>query len=107
MTVNRWEDVKGLLHQAMQLAPGERARFLDQACSSDAALRAEVESLLLADEGVRSSFLQSPPLGADSDQTEAVAGLQSGRFSPSVFNSSASWVKEAWVRSGLPNRLRR
>jgi len=79
MTVNRWEDVKELLHQAMQLAPGERARFLDQACSSDAALRAEVESLLLADEGVRSSFLQSPPLGADSDQTEAVAGLQSGQ----------------------------
>ena len=79
MTVNRWEDVKELLHQAMQLAPGERARFLDQACSSDAALRAEVESLLLADEGVRSSFLQSPPLGADSDQTEAVATLQSGQ----------------------------
>ena len=76
MTVNRWEDVKELLHQAMQLAPGERARFLDQACSSDAALRAEVESLLLADEGVRSSFLQSPPLGADSDQTEAVDELK-------------------------------
>ena len=53
MTVRceRWEQVKDLLHQAMQLAPEERGRFLDEACSSDDALRSEVESLLLADAG--------------------------------------------------------
>jgi serine/threonine protein kinase/tetratricopeptide (TPR) repeat protein len=72
MTIQRWEHVKELLHQAMQLAPENRTRFLDEACSSDAALRAEVESLLLADEGVRSSFMQSAPqadgMGADNDK---------------------------------------
>ena len=72
MTIQRWEHVKELLHQAMQLAPEDRTRFLDEACSSDAALRAEVESLLLADEDVRSSFMQSAPqadgLGADNDK---------------------------------------
>ncbi|MGC2172659.1 MAG: serine/threonine-protein kinase [Candidatus Sulfotelmatobacter sp.] len=65
-TVQQWERVKDLLHQAMQLEPGQRARFLDEACSSDVTLRAEVESLLVAEADVRSSFLESPPLGADS-----------------------------------------
>ncbi len=60
MTGERWERVKELLHQAMQLAPDERERFLEEACSSDNALRAEVESLLLANEAVRSNFLESP-----------------------------------------------
>jgi non-specific serine/threonine protein kinase/serine/threonine-protein kinase len=79
MTIQRWEDVKELLHQALRLAPDERARFLDEACTSDAALRAEVESLLVADEDVRTSFLQSPPFAEDSDQTDAVAALQAGQ----------------------------
>jgi eukaryotic-like serine/threonine-protein kinase len=63
MTVKNWETVKELLYRAMQLYPEQRARFLDEACCSDAALRAELESLLLADEDVRSTFLQLPPLG--------------------------------------------
>jgi eukaryotic-like serine/threonine-protein kinase len=65
MSSESWEQLKELLHQAMQLVPEQRARFLDEACSSDDALRAEVESLLLANEAVRSSFLQSLPLGAE------------------------------------------
>ncbi|MGB6310637.1 MAG: hypothetical protein WBF89_22870, partial [Steroidobacteraceae bacterium] len=59
----RWERVKELLYEAMQLAPPERSRFLEEACSSDASLRAEVESLLSAQSDVRSGFLR-PPLGA-------------------------------------------
>ena len=65
MNAQRWESVKDLLHQAMQLAPAERGPFLDDACSSDSNLRAELESLLSADDQVRSSFMQSPPLGDD------------------------------------------
>jgi non-specific serine/threonine protein kinase/serine/threonine-protein kinase len=82
MTVKRWEDVKGLLHQAMQLRIEQRAPFLDEACSSDAALRAEVESLLLAGEDVRSSFLQTPPAnapGAHWDRFGSSTELQSGQ----------------------------
>src|SRR6202046_2136582 len=87
MTIKSWGTVKELLYQAMQLAPDQRARFLDDACSSDAALRAEVESLLLADEDVRSSFLQSPPLAeelradaAERDRVDEGASLESAQI---------------------------
>ncbi|MGB8470917.1 MAG: serine/threonine-protein kinase, partial [Candidatus Sulfotelmatobacter sp.] len=63
----------------MQLAPEQRASFLDEACSCDVALRAEVESLLLAGQDVRSNFLQSTPLGADSG-IDTVAGLEPGQI---------------------------
>lgn len=84
MTIESWERVKELLHRAMQLAPEQRAGFLDEACPSDAALRAEVESLLLAGEDVRSGFLQSPPLAegiaSDGDRFSAVGTLEAGQI---------------------------
>ncbi len=84
MTIEHWEHVKELVHQAMQLAPEQRAGFIDEACSSDHALRAEVESLLLADQAVRSSFLQSVPLAeelrADSGRIEPVGALETGQI---------------------------
>jgi len=42
----RWQLVKDLLAQALDLAPEERARFLDGACAGDPGLRSEIESLL-------------------------------------------------------------
>jgi non-specific serine/threonine protein kinase/serine/threonine-protein kinase len=80
MTSEHWERVKELLHQAMQLGPEPRARFLDQACSSDHALRAELESLLLADEGIRSSFLQSSLPGTDTVNTLEAGQVFAQRF---------------------------
>src|SRR5271165_2787929 len=65
MTTERWESVKELLHQAMQLPPEQRGPFLDAACPSDASLRAEIESLLVAEDDIRASFLQSPPLAGE------------------------------------------
>jgi eukaryotic-like serine/threonine-protein kinase len=62
MTVHAWEQVKEILHQTMQLEPEQRDRFLDEVCASDVALRTELESLLAAGEGLRSSFLHSSPL---------------------------------------------
>ncbi len=79
MTVQRWETVKELLHQALQLEPGQRASFLDEACPSDLALRAEIESLLSADEAVRSSFLQSKTLDADRDRISVIPALEAGQ----------------------------
>ncbi|HLN26637.1 MAG TPA: protein kinase [Gemmataceae bacterium] len=84
MTVAHWDRVKELLHQAMQLVPEQRARFLDRACSSDAELRAEVESLLLADEDVRSSFMPATDrLGADGENKDphtVVGALEAGQI---------------------------
>jgi len=59
MTPERWQQVKGVLHQALELAPDERSAFLDSACSTDHSLRRDVESLLSSSDDVRSSFLNS------------------------------------------------
>ena len=64
MTPERWRQIREVLAQALDLAPGERAPFLDRACSSDPSLRQEVETLLASSPNMRSSFLQSPPARA-------------------------------------------
>jgi serine/threonine protein kinase len=82
MTIKTWETVKELLHQAMQLSPEQRPQFLDEVCSFDNALRAELESLLSADDAVRSSFLQSASrdgLGADRVGIDAAGILEAGQ----------------------------
>jgi non-specific serine/threonine protein kinase/serine/threonine-protein kinase len=79
MSNDRWERVKELLHQAMQLGSEQRESFLDKACSGDESLRAEVKSLLLAGEDVRSVFLQSAPSAAD-PTFESVRGLEAGQI---------------------------
>jgi len=62
MTAERWEQIKDVLHRAMQGSPERRTALLDQVCDGDSSLRREVESLLAADDKARSSFLQAPPL---------------------------------------------
>ncbi|HEY9225012.1 MAG TPA: serine/threonine-protein kinase, partial [Gemmatimonadaceae bacterium] len=44
----RWEDVKPIVADAMELPASERSAYLDKSCGDDAQLRAEVESLLAA-----------------------------------------------------------
>ncbi len=51
MTPDRWARLEELFHAARALPPGERAAFLDTACSGDSAMRREVESLLAQPEG--------------------------------------------------------
>jgi serine/threonine protein kinase len=46
MTPEEWQHAKEILDGALEIAPDERVAFLDRACEGDAALRAEVESLL-------------------------------------------------------------
>jgi tetratricopeptide (TPR) repeat protein/predicted Ser/Thr protein kinase len=45
----RWDEADRLFDQALDVPPAERARWLDQACGGNAALRAQVEALLRAD----------------------------------------------------------
>jgi WD40 repeat protein/serine/threonine protein kinase len=56
------ERVETLFHQAAELAPDQRATFLDVYCAGDTALRSAVEELLKFDTGSRvsDSFLASP-----------------------------------------------
>lgn len=60
MTPERWAQVNDLLHRAIRMAPEEQSTFLNGACANDQALRQEVESLLAANQQIRSSFLESP-----------------------------------------------
>jgi eukaryotic-like serine/threonine-protein kinase len=62
MTPERWQQVKGVLEQALALAPEERSAFLDRSCPPDPSLRQEVETLLSSSDEVRSSFLESSTL---------------------------------------------
>ncbi len=59
MTPERWQQVRGIFHSALQHAPAERSSFLTSACGGDEALRQEIESLLKADEK-DGSFIDSP-----------------------------------------------
>jgi serine/threonine-protein kinase len=65
MMPERWQEVKELLHQAIELAPDERPAFLDRACSKDASLRKLVEALLAENEEVGSRFLEPGAPGCD------------------------------------------
>ncbi len=67
MTPERWQQIKGLFHAALEREPHARAPFLDQACPGDDALRSEVESLLSSHEQ-SGEFIDSPAY-------EAAAGL--------------------------------
>lgn len=58
MTPERWQRVKSVFDQAVELAPDERTAFLERACSSDDSLWLEVESLLSSGEKARSGFLE-------------------------------------------------
>jgi eukaryotic-like serine/threonine-protein kinase len=59
MTPERWQQIKEVLREALELAPERRPAFLGRACSSDPVLRQEVESLLSSSDEARSSFLRS------------------------------------------------
>ena len=78
MTDDHWDRIKDILHQAMQLTPEQRARFLDETCPRNDPCRAEVDSLLAADADARSSFMRAVPAGADSDELDRANTLKPG-----------------------------
>jgi serine/threonine-protein kinase len=76
-----WARIEAILDDVLELAADARAEALDRACAGDPALRAQIESLLAADEGAM-SFLETPAMeyaggivlaasgGADADNQE-------------------------------------
>jgi hypothetical protein len=55
----RWREVEAFFLAARDRQASTRSAFLDEACSTDPALRQEVESLLKADSGA-SGFMEPP-----------------------------------------------
>ena len=76
MTPERWQQIHDVLEKALELAPGERSAFLNQACSSDPSLRQEVETLLASSDDVRSSFL----LQFSAPRVTLTAGTKLGEY---------------------------
>ncbi len=69
MDSERWQQVKGILDDALEVIPPTRPAFLEQACGGDSALRREVESFLDVDDE-DSDFIERPafprrPAGAE------------------------------------------
>jgi len=62
MNRERWQQIRDLLHSAMQLEPTARSAFLEQQCSNDPGLRQEVDELLAVEGELPSTFLESPAL---------------------------------------------
>ncbi len=74
MTKDRWRLVEHTLGGALELAPERRSAFLDTACAGDEALRAEVESLLAAEDAAGAA--------ADRALHDAVAGAAAHLLNP-------------------------
>ncbi|HKQ79531.1 MAG TPA: protein kinase [Blastocatellia bacterium] len=72
MKPERWGQIERLYHDALDLPPGERTAFLDEACGDDQDLRREVESLLDCDERAQ-DFIATPP---DTIAAELMAAAQ-------------------------------
>ena len=65
MIPDRWQQVKDVLHDVLQIPAGQRASFLDNACIGDQTLRLEVESLLLEESAGTEGFLGSLDLSLE------------------------------------------
>jgi eukaryotic-like serine/threonine-protein kinase len=65
VTPERWREIERLYHEARERPDDQRARFLAEACVADAALRAEVESML-ASEPAAAGFMSTPAVGSGS-----------------------------------------
>jgi serine/threonine protein kinase len=81
MKPERWQQVREVLHEAMQMDEQERSAFLDIQCATDPSLRAELNELLVAERELGSSFLESPALvhaAVHTDSSATVTVLTAG-----------------------------
>src|SRR5712692_1889358 len=80
MTPERWERIKRLFDEALDLEPGSRAAFLDGSCQDDPGLRADVERLLAA-HAIAGTFMETPLLApVDPESTFSCGDLVSDRY---------------------------
>ena len=79
MKAEQWPRIKELLDQSIALDPSERAAFLDRACSSEAEVRREVESLLASHDEAGTAFLKKPAIDLNREAPER-AGRRIGAY---------------------------
>ena len=84
MKPERWQQIDQILDGALLREGSQRESFLDEACSGDASLRQEVESLLEAGDRAE-SFIESPALeeaakAMAQDQVQSMVGQELGPY---------------------------
>ncbi len=72
MTPERWQQVKQVLATALELAPEERAAYLDRSYAVDASLRDDIEPLVASEQQLRNEFL------SEKDLADAARSLPAG-----------------------------
>jgi len=70
MKQEHWQQIRDIFDGAIEHAPDERSRFLDEVCANDEEVRREVESLLASLDGAE-SFLETPAVAKVADVIEA------------------------------------
>jgi eukaryotic-like serine/threonine-protein kinase len=84
MSDSRWENLKALFHDAVALAPDERAAYLERSCGGDTSLRHAVESLIKSHEETE-NFVDTPAYQAAAEMLiedgTLTAGQIIGRYS--------------------------
>ncbi len=78
MNSERWQKVKNLFDAVVELAPGERGRFLDKSCGADKNLRRDVENLLASLDDAE-SFMESPAVGEFASLIVESKSLEAGK----------------------------
>jgi eukaryotic-like serine/threonine-protein kinase len=82
MTPERWQQIKGVLDQVLELKPPQRPAFLHRVCDGDHSLQREVESLLAGDSDGKEGFLAKPRISATitEDETRSWVGRRIGPY---------------------------
>lgn len=87
MEAERWVLIEQICQAALDRAPNERAKYLDEACAGDEELRREVASLLAFESGAK-SFIEEPP-GDLAAELLAGKQFQPGTSELTDFNETA------------------
>ncbi|HEX6125680.1 MAG TPA: serine/threonine-protein kinase, partial [Pyrinomonadaceae bacterium] len=81
---DRWQEVKAILHSALEVSPSERASFLEKKCGDDLGLRGEVESLIASHDGAAELLESSVPevhaTAVSDSHTDELAGRSLGHY---------------------------
>ena len=80
MQPDRWGLVKELLAACLELDPAERANYLDRTCGHDAALRAELESLIASYDQSGDPLDDPEPVTVEEAEAAQVIGRRVGPY---------------------------
>ncbi|MCP4662706.1 MAG: serine/threonine protein kinase [bacterium] len=72
MNPERWQQIKTILDEVLDLPPAQRRAFLDRACEEDPSLRQEVGAYIELDQGL-GDFMPEPAAPVDQESPEDTA----------------------------------